>query len=124
VDAPSRPAPPNLVTLKRPRWNGQLRELRCGELLVKEFRRPAPNQELVLTAFEEEGWPTQIDDPLPGTAGVDPRQRLHDTIIRLNRNQRNHLVHFRGDGSGKGVRWEWVTSNGTTPPPDPHQIAS
>jgi hypothetical protein len=33
--------------------------------VVKEFKLPAPNQETILTAFQEEGWPPRIDDPLP-----------------------------------------------------------
>jgi hypothetical protein len=105
-----------------PHWDQELRELRCGELLVKEFRRPAPNQELILAAFEEEGWPPQIDDPLPRGLNRNARQRLHDAIIRLNRKQQHRLILFRGDGLGKGVRWEWVAASPTESAPDPHLI--
>src|SRR5947207_475841 len=38
------------------------------ELLVKHFRRPAPNQYLILDVFQEENWPERIDDPLPRLA--------------------------------------------------------
>jgi hypothetical protein len=31
---------------------------------------------------------------------------LHDTINTLNRHQKHLLVHFLGDGTGEGVRWE------------------
>ena len=31
---------------------------------VKQYRVPSPNQEAVLTVFQEEGWPPRIDDPL------------------------------------------------------------
>ncbi|MCA9067957.1 MAG: hypothetical protein KDA84_03490, partial [Planctomycetaceae bacterium] len=67
---------------------------------------PAINQETVLTAFEEEGWPARIDDPLPPHGNVNPRRRLHDTIKHLNKSQHIHLILFRGDGTGKGVIWE------------------
>ena len=92
----------------RPKWDQQRRQLRIGAELVKEFKLPSPNQETVLMAFEEEGWPPRIDDPLPPVAQLDPRRRLHDTIKALNRKQKHYLIRFRGDGSGEGIRWEPV----------------
>jgi hypothetical protein len=89
-----------------PRWDGERHELRWGAKLVKRFREPALNQELVLAAFEEEGWPPHIDDPLPSPRSCAAKERLHDTIKRLNRHQVNRLIRFRGDGSGSGVIWE------------------
>ena len=59
-------------------------------------------------AFEEEGWPAKIDDPLAPQSQQDPKRRLHDTIKCLNRNQKNELLHFRGDGTGEGILWELV----------------
>lgn len=50
-----------------------------------EFRRPAINQELLLAALEEEGWPTRIDEPLSRTPDIDPKVRIHDAIKALNR---------------------------------------
>jgi hypothetical protein len=84
-----------------------------GERIVKEFKLPALNQETVLTAFQEEGWPPCIDDPLPPAAGIDPKRRLHDTIKNLNRNQKHYLVRFMGNGTGQGVRWELVATPGS-----------
>jgi hypothetical protein len=69
---------------------------------------PAANQERVLAAFEEEGWPVHIDDPLPPSPDQDSKRRLHDTINSLNRNQKCPLIRFVGDGTGQGVRWEFV----------------
>ena len=92
--------------LGRPKWDHQRRQLRLGSQLVKEFKLPSPNQETVLMAFEEEGWPPRVDDPLPPIARLDPRRRLHDTIKALNRKQKQQLIRFRGDGSGEGIRWE------------------
>jgi hypothetical protein len=88
-----------------PHWDARLRQLTWRGSLVKEFRLPAPNQEAILTAFEEEGWPARVDDPLPGTAGLDPKVRLHDAIKGLNHCQLHPLLRFRGDGTGKGVVW-------------------
>lgn len=93
----------------RPRWDRDRQELRLGEFLVKQFKVPAPNQEMVIAVFQEEGWPPRIDDPLPPRADLDPKRRLHDTINSLNRNQKTPLIRFLGDGSGQGVRWEPTT---------------
>jgi hypothetical protein len=90
----------------RPKWDHQRRQLRVGLDIVKEFKLPSPNQETVLMAFEEEGWPPRIDDPLPPLPQLDPRRRLHDTIKALNRKQKQYLIRFMGDGSGEGIRWE------------------
>jgi hypothetical protein len=90
----------------RPQWNAELRELRLGDILVKRFSGPAQNQEAILAAFQEEGWPTRIDDPLRPSPNVSSTRRLHDTIKNLNRHQVHCLLRFRGDGTGQGIRWE------------------
>jgi hypothetical protein len=61
---------------------------------------------MVLAVFEEEGWPPHIDDPLPRVNSIEPKQRLHDTINSLNRNQRVPLLRFLGDGNGLGLCWK------------------
>jgi hypothetical protein len=103
--APILPALP-VAGLRVPVWDCDRQELRLGGLIVKQFKVPAPNQEVVLATFQEEQWPARIDDPLPGVLSVDPKRRLHETITSLNRNQRRRLIQFMGDGSGEGVRWE------------------
>jgi hypothetical protein len=91
-----------------PRWDRDRQELRVGGVVVKQYKVPAANQERVLAAFEEEGWPVHVDDPLPPSGELDPKRRLHDTINSLNRNQKVSLIRFFGDGSGEGVRWELI----------------
>lgn len=98
TDSPGREAPV-------PRWDGERRQLLWGDCLVKRFRVPAACQEIILASLEEQGWPGRIDDPLPPTADIDPRARLHDTIKALNRNQARRLLCFQGDGTGRGVVW-------------------
>ena len=93
----------------RPHWDCDSRELRFQGRLVKQFKVPSPNQEIVIMSFQEEGWPTCIDDPLPHQAGRDPKQRLHDTIRSLNRNQKNCMLRFKGNGTGQGILWQPVT---------------
>jgi hypothetical protein len=95
-----------------PKWDRDRRELRLGGQLVKVFKLPSPMQEAILMAFEEEGWPPKIDDPLPSHPDLLPKRRLHDTIKSLNRNQKNSLIRFMGDGTGEGIRWERNLSGG------------
>lgn len=102
-EAYARPPQPTATV---PRWDGERRELWLGDVLVKRFRVPAPRQELLLTVFEEEGWPLRIDDPLPPHPAVDPKRQLHAVISALNRNQKTSKLHFSGDGNGTGVLWQ------------------
>jgi hypothetical protein len=91
--------------LLTPYWNASERELTLARLLIKEFNQPAPSQEAILAALQEEGWPLYIFDPLPPVNGIDPKRHLHDTINNLNRHQRHHLLQFFGDGTGTRVGW-------------------
>lgn len=97
---------PVMLTTNKPSWDAERHELRFVGQIVKRFRWPAANQETILMAFEEESWPSHIDDPLPQVSDVDPKRRLSDSIKCLNRNQRNDLVRFRGDGTGQGIFWD------------------
>ena len=101
-----------------PQWDSGRRELRWASQLVKCYRLPAPNQEVILAAFEEEGWPPRIDDPLPCQFDQDPKQRLHDTIKNLNRHQVHRLLVFEGDGTGEGVQWRPLSRALTRVSPD------
>ena len=88
-----------------PDWQSGKRVLTFGDKIVKKFKWPAPNQELLVAAFQEEGWPETILDPLPPDDFVDSKARLHDTIKCLNRNQANAVIRFHGNGDGQSVRW-------------------
>jgi hypothetical protein len=90
----------------KPHWDRNRRALFLGDKLIKQFKEPAPNQETILAAFQEEGWPDRIDDPLPPIEGVDSKKRLHDAVVRLNRHHVHRGLRFRGDGTGQGVRRE------------------
>ena len=91
-----------------PRWDRERRELTVNGCVVKHFKWTAVNQEAILSAFEEEDWPYRIDDPLSPQPGQDSKRRLGDTIKCLNRKQKEALIHFRGDGTGEGIVWEFV----------------
>jgi hypothetical protein len=109
----------------KPRWDGDRRDLWFGTTLCKQFnKQPAPNQTAILDAFQELGWPSVIDDPIPSRKkNNDPipplkkqddgkrRRRLIDTVQALNRG--TYPLRFSLDGTGKSVCWEASTE----PPP-------
>ncbi len=101
---------PDNGQLLRPHWNAQRRELRVDGQVIKRFRSSASNQEAILNAFEEEGWPPRIDDPLPQVPEQNQGApcRLRETVKSLNRHHTVDLVRFYSDGTGEGVLWEWV----------------
>jgi hypothetical protein len=91
-----------------PHWDPATRVLRFGGHVVKRYRVPSSTQEVILAAFQEEGWPPRIDDPLPPVGAANPKHRLRDAIRHLNSNQKSRLIRFRGDGTGQGILWELV----------------
>jgi hypothetical protein len=92
----------------KPIWDAELHELRFKGHVVKRFKGPAKSQELILAAFQEDGWPDVIDDPLPMLPGQDPKRRLHYTVHHLNRVQRPCLIHFFVNGGGQRIYWQPV----------------
>jgi hypothetical protein len=106
---PALPSPqPQVPSPQLPIWDRAHRELRYRGQIIKRYRVPAPNQELILAAFQEEGWPEFIDDPLPPVDEQDPKHRLQVTIKSLNRSQLVSLIRFHGNGNGLQVHWETV----------------
>jgi hypothetical protein len=99
------PTPLLALWTETPHWQPTLRELHFAGRLVKRFRQPADAQEAVLNAFETLGWPTVIDDPLPGQEHHDPKQRLLYTTKNLNRHQSHRCLYFFGIGNGRQLGW-------------------
>jgi hypothetical protein len=76
----------------RPAWDATRRTLTFRGR-QKRYRSDAGKQMLVLAAFEEEGWPEQIDDPIePG--------KIRDTVKALNEN-----LPIRFSVNGDRVAW-------------------
>ena len=101
------------ATAPTPLWDADRRELRLGSVVVKRFRQPARNQETILAAFEEDGWPPRVDNPLPANGDTDAVDRLHEAVKKLNRGTRG-LLRFYSDGAGLGVLWEPASDPGAT----------
>jgi hypothetical protein len=99
--APTTPRVPAVAF--RPKWDARARKLTLGGELIHRFRRPAPIAEAILSAFEEEGWPERIDDPLPPLDGRNEATRLRKEIYVLNRRLKNPVIRFSMDGTGQGI---------------------
>jgi hypothetical protein len=85
-------------------------------LVVKRFRKHSPNQELLLQAFDEAGWPAEIDDPLPMTDDIVPEERLRETVKQLQRTVTPRTIRFGVTGGGRRAYWRVV--------PAPHDPAA
>ena len=94
-----------------PEWDADVRELRVGQKLIKSFRVPAANQELILSVFQEEGWPRRIFDPLPPNNSISQARRMHNAISRLNGKQIHRLIRFSGSSNGRGIGWAWISES-------------
>lgn len=91
----------------KPTWNSARRELCLGDKLIKRYRQRPGNQERILAAFQEDGWPEKVDDPLPFLPDSQAKKRLRDTVHSLNSNHAtNNILRFEMDGTGEGVLWQ------------------
>lgn len=89
--------------VSKPRWLKEKRELWFEGQIVRWIRNAsrAKNVIAVLDAFEDSGWPTQIDDPV--TSGGDSSQRRR-TMESLNDGLKRISFFCTGDGLSFG--WE------------------
>jgi hypothetical protein len=92
-----------LMDVIKPTWNPTTGRLCWGNRAIRQYRGGsiAKNVTAILNAFEEEGWPEHVHDPMPG--GKDS-QRLHEAIRTLNKDLEH--IRFRCNGDGTGIIWE------------------
>lgn len=93
-----------------PEWDVQRRVLLLDGEVVKRFTHSAPSQELILAAFQEEGWPSWIDDPLPIRGRANPKRRLRQTVQNMNRAQSPQGIRFTASCDGLAVSWQPLQS--------------
>jgi hypothetical protein len=101
-----RSAPHGDIHELRPVWSREARTLVFDCQVIRQYRWPATNQELILNIFEEAGWPPRVDDPLPCEDELEPKQRLRDTIRNLNAHHLHRVIRFCGDGTGQAICWK------------------
>lgn len=104
--AVGRHLPTATLPIIAPAWDPDARALIFGNHVVKRFKVPAAAQEAVLAAFQLQGWPSFIANPLADERNHKTRQQLHNTINALNRNRLYARLRFIGNGSGQTVGWK------------------
>ncbi|MBI2824771.1 MAG: hypothetical protein HYX69_08800 [Planctomycetia bacterium] len=103
-----RPAPRSQNGKHAPKWDRDRAELRVGNLVVRQYKVPSADQEIILAAFEEEHWPRRVDNPLPVQADPSPLRRLQDAVEALNGRQKHPLLQFLAEEDAAGVRWQFA----------------
>jgi hypothetical protein len=81
---------------EKPSWDGRPRVLLWRGEVVKQLGRAGSNRERVLNAFEEEGWPDAVSDPLEWDQFDDLKARLRETVRGLNKGLKPGTIRFRG----------------------------
>ena len=91
-------------TVLKPIWDRDAKTLTYAGEIVKRFRHTSKNQMPVLDAFEKQRWPPTIVDPLP-PGNKDPKERVRQTVKRLNQYHNSTVIKFTTDGAGTGFAW-------------------
>ncbi len=94
--------------LAKPEWRATARQLWYGHCLLKVYRRHAPNQMILLDAFQQAGWPTWMASPFSCDPFDDEMQLLRDTIKNVNRGHRHRLLRFVIDARCRYVGWRFM----------------
>ena len=112
ADWPTSDSPPeNDSAAALPQWDHDRQELRLGSTVLRQFKLPSADEERVLAAFEERGWPHRIGSPFPAEGD---RQRLIECVVALNWRLRRPLLHFEVSEQDLEVTWTFRHGNGTT----------
>jgi hypothetical protein len=77
--------------------------LRVGDEIVRKVASNATNLQLILGAFEEEGWPDSIYNPISNRS-KQGGQRTHDAVNELNKGLTK--VRFRVSGGAERIHWD------------------
>jgi len=96
--------PSKISVEQAPVWDKDSFTLSMGKEPIRTVKKPQAATSIIaiLDAFQEEGWPPRIDDPL--RRGPDPI-RLAGAVKSLNTGLQR--IQFGKDGSGKGIVWRF-----------------
>ncbi len=94
-----------------PMYDSGNRVLYWHGAIIKTWGRGATTQDPVLAAFEEEDWPDMILDPISPDPEQDAKERLRETVKRLNKDLKAGTIRFFTTRSGTAVRWAPVRVN-------------
>jgi hypothetical protein len=83
-----------------PVWSRATAQLTYQGKVIRILNAKGKDIRLILDAFEEQGWPSRVDNPLPG--GKDSR-KLRRAIENLNKFLTT--LRFSADGAAAGILW-------------------
>jgi hypothetical protein len=87
--------------ITQPTWDGK--RLKWGAKTIKAFRRAAPDQMALLQAFQDRGWPRQIDAAQVERHGGNVARLARNTVHNLNCGLER--IEFHLDGTKHGIYW-------------------
>ena len=93
-----------------PFYDEDLRTLSYAGRLVKRLRQQADVQEIVLRAFQRQGWPRALKNPLPKGPTIPLETRLHYAIRGLMNAQKDARIRFFRNGTACTICWEAVVA--------------
>ena len=102
------PAPHVAGALIVPFYDVAQRILWYAGRLVKRLRQQADVQEIVLRAFQRQGWPRALKNPLPKGSTIPMEARLHAVVRRLMNAQKEARIRFFRNGTKCMICWEAV----------------
>lgn len=88
----------------RPRWDREAGRLFYRGDSIRSVSARGTNIRPILDAFQEEGWPARINNPLPG--GEDSK-KLRETLDSLREGLSG--IDFFADGTAAGILWQAKT---------------
>jgi hypothetical protein len=91
---------------ERPTFEADRGELRVGANLIHCFAPQAKNEILTLAAFQLQGWPRWINDPLGNPPEPGFEKHLHNTVHALNAACKWRFLRFFCDGPRRRIGWE------------------
>lgn len=102
---PHQDLPPGITT--KPHWNELSRELLLGAVVLKKMRGRAENQEIILEAFQNAGWPDQLPlQPLLVLNRTLRHRSLVEAIAGINRGQPAPGIQFFLSDDDSRISWQ------------------
>ena len=101
-----RIAPVALVEWATRGGTARLLVLHVDEIAVKKFQAKGHNQMAVVAAFEAQGWPRQIHNPLNSCSPASTRQRPGRCRAWPEPEPAHKVIRFHTAQKGASVRYE------------------
>jgi len=91
------------VSRAKPKWDPETGKLYYRDQIIRKLRKTKDltNIHLILDTFEEDGWPSRIDSPIPNDSSGE---RLHETIRSLKKDLNG--ITFSVQEGGQAVVWQ------------------